>query len=95
MFLCLGSKSVQFLFNKRGHEDTYFIMPVNVTIQNNSGKVFSLILKKYIIRLNEVNKKNVKKKEDISLKSALKKNEEISKKLSLNIKTEYKLEEEH
>lgn len=29
-------------------------MPVNVTIQNNSGRVFSLILKKYIIRLNEV-----------------------------------------
>lgn len=84
-----------FYLIKRGHEDTYFIMPVNVTIQNNSGRVFSLILKKYIIRLNEVNKKNVKKKEDISLKSALKKNEEISKKLSLNIKTEYKLEEEH
>lgn len=84
-----------FYLIKRGHEDTYFIMPVNVTIQNNSGRVFSLILKKYIIRLNEVNKKNVKKKKEISLKSALKKNEEISKKLSLNIKTEYKLEEEH
>lgn len=84
-----------FYLIKRGHEDTHFIMPVNVTIQNNSGRVFSLILKKYIIRRNEVNKKNVKKKEDISLKSALKKNEEISKKLSLNIKTEYKLEEEH
>lgn len=60
-----------FYLIKRGHEDTYFIMPVNVTIQNNSGRVFSLILKKYIIRLNEVNKEIVKK--EISLKSALKK----------------------
>lgn len=67
-----------FYLIKRGHEDTYFIMPVNVTIQNNSGRVFSLILKKYIIRLNEVNKKNVKKKE-ISLKSALKKMKKFPK----------------
>lgn len=62
---------------KRGHEDTYFIMPVNVTIQNNSGRVFSLILKKYIIRLNEVNKEIVKK--EISLKSALKKMKKFPK----------------
>lgn len=68
-------------------------MPVNVTIQNNSGRVFSLILKKYIIRLNEVNKKNVKKRNFLEI--SFKNNEEISKKLSLNIKTEYKLEEEH
>lgn len=68
-----------FYLIKRGHEDTYFIMPVNVTIQNNSGRVFSLILKKYIIRLNEVNKKNVKKKEEISLKSALKKMKKFPK----------------
>lgn len=67
-----------FYLIKRGHEDTYFIMPVNVTIQNNSGRVFSLILKKYIIRLNEVNKKNVKKKE-ISLKSSLKKMKKFPK----------------
>lgn len=83
-----------FYLIKRDHEDTYFIMPVNVTIQNNSGRVFSLILKKYIIRLNEVNKKNVKKERNF-LEISFKKNEEISKKLSLNIKTEYKLEEEH
>lgn len=83
-----------FYLIKRGHEDTYFIMPVNVTIQNNSGRVFSLILKKYIIRLNEVNKKKCKKKRNF-LEISFKKNEEISKKLSLNIKTEYKLEEEH
>lgn len=82
-----------FYLIKRGHEDTYFIMPVNVTIQNNSGRVFSLILKKYIIRLNEVNKKNVKKRNFLEI--SFKKNEEISKKLSLNIKTECKLEEEH
>lgn len=68
-----------FYLIKRGHEDTYFIMPVNVTIQNNSGRVFSLILKKYIIRLNEVNKKNVKKKKEISLKSALKKMKKFPK----------------
>lgn len=59
-----------------------------------SGRVFSLILKKYIIGLNEVNKKNVKKERNF-LEISFKKNEEISKKLSLNIKTEYKLEEEH
>lgn len=52
-----------------------------------------MILKKYIIRLNEVNKKNVKKRNFLEI--SFKKNEEISKKLSLNIKTEYKLEEEH
>lgn len=83
-----------FYLIKRGHEDTYFIMSVNVTIQNNSGRVFSLILKKYIIRLNEVNKKKCKKKRNF-LEISFKKNEEISKKLSFNIKTEYKLEEEH
>lgn len=66
-----------FYLIKRGHEDTYFIMPVNVTIQNNSGRVFSLILKKYIIRLNEVNKKIVKK--EISLKSALRKMKKFPK----------------
>lgn len=66
-----------FYLIKRGHEDTYFIMPVNVTIQNNSGRVFSLILKKYIIRLNEVNKEIVKK--EISLKSALKKMKKFPK----------------
>lgn len=69
-----------FYLIKRGHEDTYFIMPVNVTIQNNSGRVFSLILKKYIIRLNEVNKKNVKKERNF-LEISFKKNEEISKKI--------------
>lgn len=66
-----------FYLIKRGHEDTYLIMPVNVTIQNNSGRVFSLILKKYIIRLNEVNKKIVKK--EISLKSALRKMKKFPK----------------
>lgn len=69
-----------FYLIKRGHEDTYFIMPVSVTIQNNSGRVFSLILKKYIIRLNEVNKKNVKKERNF-LEISFKKNEEISKKI--------------
>lgn len=61
-----------FYLIKRGYEDIYFIMLVNVIIYNNLGRVFFLILKKYIIRLNEVNKKNVKKKE-IFLKLVFKK----------------------